>query len=83
MMANAVEHQAAFEIYREVAVIPAHDGRLADRGMFLVGQAEALQHGFAAFAVRGQGDPGIALGAQRNAQGVGEQRRGEEEGAQQ
>ncbi len=51
--------------------------------MFLVGQAEALQHGFAAFAVRGQGDLGIALGAQRNAQGVGEQRRGEEEGAQQ
>ena len=44
---------------------------------------EALQHGFAAFAARGQGDPGIALGAQRNAQGVGEQRRGEEEGAQQ
>ena len=43
MVANAVDDASAFEVDREIAVVPAADGGLADRGVFFVGQAETLR----------------------------------------
>lgn len=71
MMHNAVDDPVAFEINRELTVIPASDGWLADRGTLLVGQSEAFEYLIFGVATRGERPLGLALLADRDTKGVG------------
>ena len=53
MVDDAVDDAVAFEVDRKGAVVPTGDRRLADRGMFVVGQPEAFQHCALASPARG------------------------------
>src|SRR5690606_10366028 len=83
MVANAVDDASAFEVDREIAVVPAADGRLADRGVFFVGQAETLQHGALAIASRRQCKGAVTLLADGDFDSLSASAQREEEAGQQ
>ena len=83
MVANAVDDASAFEVDREIAVVPAADGGLADRGVFFVGQAETLQHGALAIASRRQCKGAVTLLADGDFDSLSASAQREEEAGQQ
>ncbi len=70
-MYDAVDHSVIFEVNRKFAVIPPRDGRLADSGMFFIGEPEALEYLVLGVAPTGEGQLGVALLANGNTNDVG------------